>query len=928
MLVLLEGVHLWRSTGGPKRPAASKPPTAVVTQPTAGADPLTGAPRWLGQPGVQGRPIAGIVVGEDGAPLAGATVRVANTFTMAGLVTLPSKTTGADGRFDFGPQPAAMYVISADVPSLTSAFVRTDLRNALASPPSDQLRLVMHPCDASIHGTVFDTAEGAIGGATIMRVERELTTSAGAIADDAGHFELCVPPGGAEVIVSADGYAAVEEGINVFGRTRRDFRLAPGTSVTGRAIRADDKSPVAGAIIELRSADPRDNRAPLSTASGDDGAFHFDSVAAGRHMITALADRLATTEPVEVTAAIGSTTTDVVCELATTFVVSGRVVERSTKKAVVGRAVFLMSMNRSPMDFAGRRSYAITQGDGSFTLDHTKPGEYQLYVDGTDRDKRESVKVEEADVTGLVIEIEPGATVSGRVLAGGKPVDGVNVRVNRWVAMSEADGSYTVRGVEAGTHELYAESHRVGAFTRDRKVTVAAGDDKKGIDIELDLAGSIAGVVVDQNGAPVPGVFLSFSLIHGRDFGSATTADDGTFTARSLSGGGDYLFEVKQRDQSSLVLPPASGKRHPPVTVKDGQTHVTGVRVQIRYERLAITGRVTDTAGKPVADATVQAVPSGIEWFRVPSTTSAENGSFTIGDLPSGAYTVKATGAHGEGSVPSVAAGTKNVAIRLVEPGGIDGTLKGFTRTPEVSAFRFDQRFDRRRATVSGTTFQLRDVPPGKYTLAATFGGETARASVEVVAGTIKTVTLEVQPSGVVAGTVVDKAHAPLAGLTCSAMLQDQDAMMQMDLAGGPRGARTDVRGAFRIERAPVGDVMVGCYGRGISAWTQAKVTVGQVTTVELTATSREAGDDPKRRRSGLTLENQLAEVLVQAVEANSPAAKAGIVAGDVVVNVDGATIGRYQAEMASRIIEHGEANPVKIVLERNDKQITVQLAF
>ena len=263
VLVLLEGVHLWRSTGGPSRRSTEKRPTAVVTQPTAGADPLTGAPRWLGQTGVRGRPLAGIVVGEDGAPLAGATVRVANAFTMAGLVTVPGQTTGADGRFDFGPQPAATYVVSAEVSKLTSAFVRTDLRNALASPPSDQLRLVMHPCDASIHGTVFDTAEGAIGGATIMRVERGLATTTGAIADDTGSFELCVPAGGAEVIVSADGYAAIEEGINVFGRTRRDFRLSPGTSVTGRAVRAEDKSPVAGAIIS-QYGQARDEKSKLN----------------------------------------------------------------------------------------------------------------------------------------------------------------------------------------------------------------------------------------------------------------------------------------------------------------------------------------------------------------------------------------------------------------------------------------------------------------------------------------------------------------------------------------------------------------------------------------------------------------------------------------------------------------------------------------
>jgi hypothetical protein len=919
VLVLLEGVWLWRSTGGAPRTGKAKRPAAVLT-PQGGADPVTGAPRWLGQTGVKGRPIAGVVVGEDGAPVAGATVRVASSFSIAGLVTVPTRKTDAQGRFDFGPQPAASYVVSAELPTLTAAIVQTDLRDVLASPPSDQLRLVMHPCHASIHGTVFDTAEGAIGGATLVRVEHGLATGAGAIADDSGTFELCVPAGGAEVTVSADGYAAIEETINVFGRTRRDFRLVPGTSVSGRAIRAGDKAPVAGAIIELRSADPRDNEAPLSTASAEDGTFHFDSVAAGRHGINALAERLATAVPVDVTTSIGEATTDVVCELAATYQVSGHVIDKISKKPVSGRAVFLATDDWSPLN--PRYSSATTQADGSFTLDHVRSGEYGIYAENGRRRGTTSVKVETADVTDLAIEVDAGATISGRVLAGGTPLDGVAVRIGRWNATSAADGRYVLHGVEPGTYEVYAESHRVGAFTRDQYVTVVAGEDQTGVDVELDLAGSISGVVFDQNGAPVPGVFLSFSLVHGTDFGSATTADDGTFTARALSGGGDYVYEVRQRDQASLALPPASGKRHPPVTVKDGQTHVTGVRVQIRYERLVITGRVTDSAGKPVADAKVEAVPSGGEWFRVPSTTSTESGGFSIADLPADSYTLTATTLHGEGSVANVAAGTKNVAIRLLAAGGIDGTLTGFTKTPEVVAFRHD-RFERRRPTVTGTSFQLRDLSPGRYTITATAGDQRAQANVEVTSGAVATATLKVHGVGVVVGTVLDaKTRAPLADLKCVAVSQNAD-----DMDVRREQVRSDAGGAFRLERAPEGEVFVSCYSGRVMARTQATVTAGQVTTVELAATRMGSGARIGRY-SGLELENQLADVLVTSVAPASPAAEAGIVVGDVVVKVEDETIGRDAAEMASRMIEYGEANPMKLVLERNDKQITASIAF
>jgi len=100
-------------------PAATKTSTASATGSSSatlhgGADPATGKPRWLGQTGVGGRPIAGIVVGEDGKPLANATVRLASPLTMAGVVTMAPKTTDASGRFDFGAQPATSYVVIVD----------------------------------------------------------------------------------------------------------------------------------------------------------------------------------------------------------------------------------------------------------------------------------------------------------------------------------------------------------------------------------------------------------------------------------------------------------------------------------------------------------------------------------------------------------------------------------------------------------------------------------------------------------------------------------------------------------------------------------------------------------------------------------------------------------------------------------------------
>ncbi len=937
LAVMLLGVWWWRGGEQPGTTSSAGQRTgsgsSFAVQRAGAKDPNTGVPRWFGQAGAKGRRIAGVVIGEDRAPLRGATVRLASMYSAAGLVPWPSKVTDEAGRFDFGPQPASMYVVTAEAPKLTAAYLRVDLRDPGIRPASDQLRLVVHACTTSIHGTVYDMAGGPIGGALITRSDGSTPTKVAVEADDSGAYEVCLPAGGAGVIVSADGYAAVTERANVFGRTRRDFRLSPGASVIGRVVRASDKSAVEGAMVELRSGDPRSGETPQSTATDADGKFQFDAAAPGRLLLTAVAEGLTTRGPVDGVVEIGAAPQEIVIEVAAALSVSGTVIERGSGKPAAARQVYLVSREQKPNSM--RPPVAMSQEDGSFVISHVLPGEYTPMLS---RDRREAAKVTvaTADVTGIVLEADGVATIAGRIAQGGKPVDGATVRAqsddSQFNELSEADGGYLLRNVEPGTYTMYAQSNRVGAFATGQSITVVAGDAKTGVDLELDLAGSIAGVVVDQNDAPVAGVFLSFSLRGGRDFGSATTADDGSFTAQALSGGGDYLYEVRQRDQSPLVYPPATGKRHPPVTVKVGGTHITGVRVRIKYERLAITGRVTDAAGKVVADAKVTADPKDEGWFRVPSASSDQDGAFTIPDLPAGTYIVQAVSPRGEARAENVAAGQTNVVLKMLEGGGIDGTLVNFTGTPNVVARRTDNRYGRDRtisATVTGTTFQLRNLVAGRYQITATAGAESDTVGVDVAAGNIRAVKLEIGEVGTLTGTIVDDNGAPIAGMHCVSALQ----RMEQSSFDTPRQqATSDERGTFRIERVPVGSNMIGCYGENRNAWKQVDVAAGQVVQVALTATkrTRTKNDDDGNGRStvGLTLEDQFDEVLVKAVEPGSIAARAGILAGDVIVSVDNQQIGRYESYVAHRRMEYErpDGEPVKVVLERNDKPLTVML--
>lgn len=920
LLALAIGFVLWRSRGDEQPAANGKATEATHTnQQTAKSTRPPRGPAWFAPLGVSGRRIAGIVTTDDGAPVRGASVRLASQASIAGLVAELRLVTDDQGRFDAGVQPALMYLVSAEAPGLTAALEWVYASAPNARPPVDQLRLVLHPCVASIHGTILDTAGGVVAGARISRLEGDIATSGGVEADARGAYELCVPPGGAMIAVTADGYATHTGQVNVFGRTRRDIELVPGATVVGRVVRAADQSPVAGAEVVLR---PRDRQgAVLHATTNDEGRFEIDGVVTGRHYVSATADGLASAEPVEVTAEVGAPSDEVMCPLVAAYSVAGKVVEKESGKPVVGISVRLLSMSdaRSPT-----MPWGVSQSDGSFVMERVLPGTYQLLSMEAWREDQppRQVKVEAADVNEVVVEIARGGTVAGRVLHEGKPVSDVWVRLDGspFRASTNHEGRFTIDHVAAGEYKLYAESHRHGAFTRSKSVTVAAGETKN-IDLELDLAGSIEGVVVDQNGAPVPSVFLRFTLLGGEDYGAATTAEDGTFAARALSGGGSYVFEVRLHDGSAMVFPPASGKRFPAVPVPDGSSHVKDLRVAIQYERMSIAGTVLDAEGNPQPDVLVRAERTQNRFAQPASTTTDARGAFTLRDLPAGTYTVIARSVRGEVREEKVEAGRKDVLLRMRAFSEIDGVLEGFTTAPRVIA-----RLDRGAgytARVTGTTFKLRDVPPGTYDIIAISDTEVGTVRTTTT-GAHTTVTLAKQPTGIIEGTVRDdKGGVPRDEVHCRSQLRDGDRRSLLSYTHANEAA---VAGRFRLERALPGLHDVTCTSLTATATTTVTVVAGQVAQVSLTTT-------PQRKQqtatAGMKLEQKLDDIRVESVVAGGPAARAGVAVGDVLLKINDKSIEGRETWLALADVEHGNVgDTIKLVLERGDKQLTVSIVL
>ena len=713
---------------------------------TSAAAPATlggvAIPEWFGQRGAPIRRVAGRVT-VDGAPVADALVELGNGLSDAGVLPTATRRTGADGRFDFGVLPPASYTLAASKVDHSPAVRELDTRDPTVA--SDRVELRLGGCAARLFGQVSDTSGGPIVGARLCYAPPR--AAACVVSDDSGAYRMCLSTAQEWVEVTAKGYGAVDASVYPMNRpARRDFALTPEAIIVGRVVRADDGSPVAQASVRSATAElGRRVGAPGAAVTDEHGRFTIGGLAPGRHRLFAFAHALAAAEPTEVTVDAGTTTPEIVLRLGAAARVSGIVVDG--EQPVAGARVSVDAV--TPIGggaSAAPRVDAVTQPDGTFTLEAVPRGSVRLSVGGYDVASPTALVVDRPELDGVRVVVRTLGSIAGHVTRQGKPVAKVYIDVGLVFSdepgtVSDDDGAYIVRGLRPGKYIVNAEQHAAGIGGLSPPITLAAGEQRTGVDIELSYAGAISGTVVEEDGTPASGVWVNFTALHKPDQGEALTGADGTFRLGTLGGNDDYRGDVRSAADERHHFTPADGA-YPTVFVPSNESEVTGVRIVIKRAHLTITGATVDGDGHPLSDVHVVAyrAANGGEKFSTsvterPETMSATDGSFTISDVDTGAFVLRARAGDGsEGSVDAHA-GDKNVTVRLSPSGGIDGTLVGFATPPQVYA-KIDNPVrpaPRRFATVDGASFQLRGLPPGRYFVDA--GGDSA--TVQIDAGQI-----------------------------------------------------------------------------------------------------------------------------------------------------------------------------------------------
>jgi hypothetical protein len=900
LVAVVAGLALWMGREGPREAArqqtgAAQGPGVAGSRPGL-ADRDASGLAWLWQRGLDARHIAGRVV-HGGRPVEKAVVRLTTEELRIGEWALAELETDQEGRFDFGPRPATRYQVVAQADGLVAGGVVVDLRARDPRPAPDDVTVELRDCELTVSGTVRDAAGGIIAGARVRAASRS-EVFASVLTDEQGSYQVCLLAGPAHIEAGADGYGTALEHTRGRRRARVDFALSPEIAIAGRVVDGAGE-PVGGAVV-IAETDGHDPGA--LTESAADGGFRFERLGKGTYRVVARHDERVAEKVVALTDTAAPA--ELLLTLEPRAALAGRVVAGG--KPAANATVLVGSV-----DEKWTLGSAVTQGDGRFAIAGLPRGPVRIAVEGH-KLLSPDASIDLAEVEQVELVCERRATVRGRVMRAGEPVVGAEVHLYEdwsrpYAVRSAHDGSFEIEGVAAASYDIYATSAAEGATMARRPIAVGA-QDIAGLVLDLDLVASIAGSVVDPSGAPVGGATVNFQRDDGEpgEEASDTTASDGSFLVGGLAGG-TYRPDVFRSRSGWVRHPPADGRRHAAVTIADGASRVTGVRLVIARSDLTISGRAV-RRGAPVAG--IDVVASSFRDGNEVRARSGPDGSFVLEGLAAGPYQLDADGL-GVRSI-QVDAGARDVVLELPDSGKIEGVLHGFRGPLEVTV---SGPAVHRQADVTDMRFAVAGIAVGTYDVSAiAASGAYATERVTVTADQVSRVTLSASATATMRGVVKDiRTGAPMAGVQCYWTIGGN--------AGRP--VATDAAGTFSFA-VPTGRIQVECFGRRPSAVAAREVVVD----VQPGATAHvtvEVISFRSRSWSG-TIGVELEEVppgslRVQLVHGG--AVSSGLRVGDILVAVDGMPVVGLRVHVAQQLmLDRNVGATAKLTVEREGAEL------
>ncbi|MEO8700318.1 MAG: carboxypeptidase regulatory-like domain-containing protein [Kofleriaceae bacterium] len=937
VILALAGLVVWKLRGHDE-PATQE--TAATGGSTARL-PVTSQPRP--DPKSLGRAsIAGTITVEGGGPIAHARVcaRGSSNDLASDLLREPVCTESDDaGTYSLANLYPAKYSVSASAKTYRPAshHVGGDRRKSqlvlAANAAKIGIDIALRPGGVEITGVVLDLTGGPVGNARVgaftggWRRDGAMVTGE---TDAQGMFSLWVSPGDVQVSASADGYADSMETGTAPGKL--EILLTPESSLAGTVVDASTNQPIEGARVTVEASEfSFDSMHAQSNFSDAEGKFRIARLKPGRYVSASRTDRGFGRTEGSTLVGLGQHVDGVVVKLWPAFRIDGKVVIAATKAPCDEPNVLLRSSARNAWLSDARKA-----ADGALYFEGVLPGTYQVSASCEgyqSREKYEPVTITDKDATGLIWEVDAGASVRGKVVTkSGEPVEGSIVWARTvggapraksgWSGDASArDGTYELTGLKPGSYKIDVNSDR-GAGPKDGVTVEVAAGAAVVKDLVLDEAGTIKGTVVDPEGKPVPGldVFASSAGQYGGD--SHKSDEAGNFTLFPIRPG-DYRVVATRGWLDRLRKPGTTddAKQGEKVSVRGGQTAT--VRLVVESQSGAISGTVVDAAGKPVTDAYVSAAresdAAGAQKSSVQSTRwnwderpvlTGTDGAFTVGKLAPGTYTVRAYRKGGGEAIAEHVAIGGSAKLQIRPVGSIEGVVKTaagpvpdeieVTVKDLAIGFSRDEKFFKTEGR-----FAIRDLPKGHFQIEAHAEGGSKTAEVDLGEGEAKIgVTLELEAHVTITGRLVELGTTkPVPGVRMMAMLAKGGGGFSFS-TDDDMAMITDEAGRFTVKDAPTGRLTIRAWPKDP---TSEYTSTTALRTVQGTGTV-DVGDVAILRRRvkrgdpvgdlGVNWASQppdtepdKRELKVSFVDPAGPAAKTDLKVGDIVKTIDGVDI-------------------------------------
>ena len=439
-----------------------------------------------------------------------------------------------------------------------------------------------------------------------------------AFTDASGRFRIDrVAPGRHLVFARADGLTDSSRGVPIAvdaGQTSAEIeiRLDAGSTIRGRVVGAN--KPVAGARVAVGHA---------TAFSQDDGSFVLTGVSRGEAKFTALPYDVVKPQVFRVSQPLHD---GVVIEVEPLGTIVGRVLRN--REPVVGAFVLLHGPNSRDLD------RIRTDADGRFTARGLRAGSWDVGAGseelGAFGGATQPVQLARGQTAEVTIDLVFAASISGRVVdQNGAPVPDVTVQFahtsanDMGLAATATDGSFRAATMTGGGQYRprvlrtlpSATPLKPASGTEFPLVTLADRDSAvTGIVLVVRIDRlSIAGMVVDGNGAPVSDIRVVAELVEGNaeprffqgvqapvgitDGDGHFTIDDllaGTYALRARSAAGVETTVVGVRTGRTdvrLVLPSPGAIDATLVGFKSAP-HVTALSIGGRDSSAPIDGTV------------------------------------------------------------------------------------------------------------------------------------------------------------------------------------------------------------------------------------------------------------------------------------------------------------------------------------------------